>query len=249
MIFRGTGKRITAVEKAAWHKGVEVYWQACVETDSAFCNSWAGNTYRKGVSGSSIAAPEEQSILFADNLYGQTTEDFKRVLKECNTLLWLLPPKCTDEVQPVDAGYGRLFKVLVGKSLGAWLLNGDNVERWKSNKLTASDRRVLITQWVGEAAKQIDSDIRYRRRLFEKTGLAMTADGSDDNLINLEGVEQGTYSFMDVDTTPEPLEDVLSISPALADEENPPGSSDESESESEEEGVKSGGGVQATSRR
>ena len=43
------------------------------------------------------------------------------------------------------AGYGRLFKVLVGKSLNAWLLNGDNVERWESNKLTASDRRVLIT--------------------------------------------------------------------------------------------------------
>ena len=203
MIFRGTGKRINAVEKAARHKSVEVYRQACAWADSAFCNSWAGNTYRKGVGVSSIAAPEEQSILFADNLYGQTTEDFKRVLKECNMLLWLLPPKCTDEVQPVDAGYGRLFKVLVGKSLDAWLLNGDNIERWESNKLTASDRRVLITQWVGEVVKQIDSDIRYRRRLFEKTRLAMTADGSDDNLINLEGVEQGTYSFMDVDTTPD----------------------------------------------
>ena len=193
------------------------------------------------------------SILFADNLYGQTTEDFKRMLKECNTLLWPLPPKCTDEVQSVDAGYGRLFKFLVGKSPDAWLLNGDNVERWESNKLTASDRRVLITQWVGGAAKQIDSDIRYRRRLFEKTGLEMTVDGSDDNLINLEGIEQGTYSFMDVDITPEPLEDVLSISPAPANEENPPGSSDESESESEseseEERVKSGGGDQATSRR
>ena len=65
---------------------------------------------------------------------------------------------------------------------------------------------------------------------------------SDDNLINIEGVEQGTYSFMDVDTTPEPLEDVLAISPAPADEENPSDSSDESESESKEEGVKSGGG-------
>ena len=93
VIFRGTGKRIDAVEKAAWHKGVEVYWQACAWADSAFCNSWAGNTYRKGVGGSSIAAPKEQSILFADNLYVQTTEDFKRVLKERNTLLWLLLPK------------------------------------------------------------------------------------------------------------------------------------------------------------
>ena len=69
----------------------------------------------------------------------------------------------------------------------------------------------------------------------------MTADGSDDNLINLEGVERGTYSFMDVDTTPEPLEDVLLISPAPADEENPPGSRDEDESETEGEGVRRGG--------
>ncbi|CAM9293549.1 unnamed protein product, partial [Ascophyllum nodosum] len=65
----------------------------------------------------------------------------------------------------------------------------------------------------------------------------MTADGSDDNLINLEGVERGTYSFMDVDTTPEPLEDVLPISPAPADEENSPGSRNEDESETEEEGI------------
>ena len=96
------------------------------------------------------------------------------------------------------------------------------VEKWESNKLTASDRRILITQGTGEAAKQIDRDIRYHRRLFEKTGLAMTVDGNDDDLINLEGVERGTYSFMDVDTTPEPLEDVLPISPAPVDE-NPPG--------------------------
>ena len=96
-------------------------------------------------------------------------------------------------------------------------------------------------QWTGEAAKQIGRDIKYRRRLFEKTGPARTADGSDDNLIDLEGVERGTYSFMDVDTTPEPLEDVLPISPAPADEEYPPGSSEEDESETEEEGVRSGG--------
>ena len=236
MIFRGSGKRVSAVEKAAWHPGVDIYWQACAWADSAFCRSWAGDTFRKGVCGASIEVPEKQSILFADNLYGQTTDDFKRALSEkCNTLLWLLPPKCTDEVQPVDAGYGKLFKVYVGQALDRWLLDGDNVEKWESNKLTASDRRILITQWTGKAAKKIDSDTAYHKRLFEKTGLAMTADGSDDNLINLQGVERGTYSFMDVDTTPEPLEDVVPISPAPADEENPPGSSDEEESETEQE--------------
>ena len=46
---------------------------------------------------------------------------------------------------------------------------------------------------------------------------------------------------MDVDTTPEPLGDVLPISPAPANEKNPSGSTDEDESETEEEGVRSRG--------
>ncbi|CAN0572255.1 unnamed protein product, partial [Laminaria digitata] len=93
--------------------------------------------------------------------------------------------------RPIDAGYGRLFKVHVGKALDQWLMDADHMELWESNKLTASQRRILITQWVGEAAKKIDIEmgVDYRRRLFEKTGLAITADGSDDNLINLEGME------------------------------------------------------------
>lgn len=231
------------MEKAAWHKGVDVSFQACAWADSNYCASWAASTYRDGVGGSSLVVPEEQFILFADNLHGQTTDEFKSVLMEkCNTLLWLLPTKCTDEVQPVDAGYGRLFKVYVGKFLDKWLLEADHVELWESNKLTASQRRVLITQWVGEAAKKIDVDmgVEYRRRLFEKTGLAMTADGSDDDLINLEGVE-GVFSFMDMDVTPEPLEDVLPVSPAPADEEHPAGSSDEDDDSDGEEG--GGGGT------
>ena len=64
------------------------------------------------------------------------------------------------------------------------------------------------------------------------TDLAITTDGSDDDLIHLEGMEQ-ELSFMDADSTPEPLEDVLSASPAPAYEEHPPGSSDK-ENDSDE---------------
>ena len=104
-------------------------------------------------------------------------------------------------------------------------------------KLTASQRRVLITQWVGEAAKKIDVEmgVDNPRRLFEKTGQAMTADGSDDDLINPEGI-RGDFSFMDVDSTPEPSEDVPPASSAPADEEHPPGSSDEEDYSDEERG-------------
>ena len=80
----------------------------------------------------------------------------------------------------------------------------------------------------------METAVEYHRGLFGKTGLAITADRSDDNLINIQGMERG-FSFMDAESTPEPLEDVLPASPAPVDEEHPPGSSDD-EDESEEKG-------------
>ena len=93
------------------------------------------------------------------------------------------------------------------------------------------------------SCKKIDVEtaVEYRRRLFEKTGLAVTADRSDDNLINIQGMERG-FSFMDADSTPERLEDVLPASPAPADEQHPPGSSDE-EDDSDKDGGESNSGA------
>ena len=130
-----------------------------------------------------------------------------------------------------------------GKALDKWPLDADNAELLESNKLTASQDRRLATQWLGEAAKTIDVEmgVEYRGRLFEKTGLAKTADGSDDNLINVEVVD-GKVSFTNVDSTPEPLKDVLPASYAPADEEHPPGANDEDD-DSDEEGVESNSGA------
>ena len=53
-----------------------------------------------------------------DNLHAQTTDAFKEFISEhCNTLAWYFPANNTDEVQPVDAGVGRMLKVEVGRQL------------------------------------------------------------------------------------------------------------------------------------
>ncbi|CAN0495319.1 unnamed protein product, partial [Scytosiphon promiscuus] len=51
----------------------------------------------------------------------------------------------------------------------------------------------LPTHWTGEPVEKF---IRtsYRRRLFERTGLAKTADGTNDNLINPKGLD-GPFTF------------------------------------------------------
>ena len=91
-----------------------------------------------------------------------------------------------------------MLKVEVGRQLDVWLGQADNLEKWESNKLTASDRRVLITQWMGPAMDIVDNRPDYRFRLFEKCGMAMTVDGSGDERITLEGLNK-PYSFMDAE--------------------------------------------------
>ena len=80
--------------------------------------------------------------MFADNLVAQTTDDVESVLMpQSNTSLRLLPAGCTDEIQPIDAGYGRLVLVHVGKAIDQWLLDADHVELWQAHKLTTSQRK------------------------------------------------------------------------------------------------------------
>ena len=135
--------------------------------------------------------PAEETLLTLDNLHGQTTETFKAYMKkECNSLVWHYPGGCTDALQPIDPGLGAPINVQVGKHLDIWLENGDNLERWESNALTASDRRVLLTKWVATALDIVDNHPNYRFRLFEKTGSLMTADGICDERINLEGLTE-----------------------------------------------------------
>ncbi|CAB1100003.1 unnamed protein product [Ectocarpus sp. CCAP 1310/34] len=140
--------------------------------------------------------PKARSILIMDNLHAQTTDEFKEYLaKHCNTLAWYGSSECTDEVQPVDAGgAGRFLKVEVERQMNIWLEQSDNLERWETASLTASDRGVLITQWMGAAMARLNSQQAYRYRLFNKCGIAMTVDGSGDDRVTLEGLDK-PYTF------------------------------------------------------
>ncbi|CAB1096451.1 unnamed protein product [Ectocarpus sp. CCAP 1310/34] len=127
IIFRGKGTGITKVEKVAYDKRIDVFFQPKAWADSDFCMQLLERSFRPSrmVDGK---VPEEQSLLLADNLHGQTTEEFRKNLhKECNTLLWHLLAGCTDAVQPIDAGYGRRLNVAVGVQLNKWLESGDNL--------------------------------------------------------------------------------------------------------------------------
>ena len=82
--------------------------------------------------------------------------------------------------------------VLAGHNYQKWLDEGDNVNSWfgHENTLTAMQRRILITQWVGKAWQTLCGSEydNLRKRCWEKTGCLMTAGGSEDDKVTPEGL-------------------------------------------------------------
>ena len=74
--------------------------------------------------------------------------------------------------------------------MDAWLDDQDNLQKWEDNTLNASDRRILLANWYYNAVKKaLEGDAK--RKYFEHAGALLTADGSDDHLIQLEGTPKG----------------------------------------------------------
>ena len=186
IIFRGKGMRISSDEKASWHKDVDVYFQPNAWADTEFSVKWAKNTLSKSVK------DLKRFVLFADNLTAQVSDDFKKSVSDLKGVAWFGYPNATDLWQPVDAGYAQLLKVLINQAFHAWLDDDEHANLWYGQEkgFTAKDRRVLITQWAGDAYKKLLSPTydSFRSRLFQKTGCLMTSDGSDDDKVSPEGL-------------------------------------------------------------
>ena len=152
----------------------------------------------------------------------------------------------TDIWQPVDAGYGFIMKKLTAQAQNRWLEEDNietgiaNIDLWLGNcekKLTCSDRRILITEWVGNAVDTLNHSNydNFRWRCFEKTGILITADGSEDEKIQPEGLTD--YKVPPPLPMPGPLEhpDIIAPEPALDPLDEVP--EDELFSMSNEEGL------------
>ena len=133
-----------------------------------FCIELVERTLKPAVDGS--------FVLFCDNLSGQIADDFKRKVSEIGGVCWYGVPNATDIWQPVDAGYAEQLKVQIKHEHFKWLDSEENAEKWYNvdNTFSASERRILLTRWIGNAYNLIDTrfyDFRYR--LFQKNWLPL----------------------------------------------------------------------------
>jgi hypothetical protein len=192
ILFRG--KRCpTEFESNAYPEGLVVLWQDKAWVDRPKAMEWAEEVVKPFIESerkAGVADATTRYLLFQDNLDAQKQPDYIDFLKKWGVDDHKLPPNETDQVQPIDRGLGRQVKIYIGQQMDKWLDDDENLAKWEDNALTASDRRILLAHWYFNAVKAA-LEGEAKRKYFEHAGALLTADGTDDELIKLEGTPSG----------------------------------------------------------
>lgn len=210
IVFRGQGKRISENEKSGWHPDVHVRFQPKAWFDDNLCASYARNELEEVCREAKRA--KRETVFILDNLSGQTTAAFEKELRRYNAKRHLLPTGVTDELQLIDDGVGIAVKNKMGDLFDEWAMEQGNLERWTAEKnaiaegvtpMAAWEKRVLTTQLAARAWEHVCNSFDFER-VATRLGMRMTVDGTDDDLIKIQGLDH--YSFCDADGGEEGLE-------------------------------------------
>ena len=142
----------------------------------------------------------QRHLILCDNLNGQTRKcnpQFLQLLdKMCSCDVWNLLAGNTDEIQVVDAGLGKLVKDFAEDEACEWMGVDENWAEWTGPRITASRKRILLTHWYAAAWEKACERYDFVS-VFNKTGSNLTADGSRDSEISLQGLSAFSFTVDD----------------------------------------------------
>ena len=199
VIFRGKGLRISDKEKKQYDSRVVVRFQVNAWCDEQVMKFWIKTMWKRPFRESE----GRNKLLVADMHHAQTTSDVYQMLeKDCRTSVALVPPGTTSLIQPLDVAINADFKTVVARLQNQHM--HDNLSMYVENKLKVSDRRILITKWVGQAWSEVSAKKDQIKRAFEKCGIAVPIDGTGDKYINIKGlndyVVEGDEGLFEMDS-------------------------------------------------
>ena len=149
-------------------------------------------------------------MLVLDVHKAQTTDEIQKLLREsCKTEPVFVPAGTTSLVQPVDVVFNAPFKAAIDTMANNHLQ--ENLDDYVRGKISASERKILFTKWVGQAWEDISAKKDMIIRSFKKCGISVAIDGSEDTEINIGGLEDyevGESEEEATDDHADPFEDL-----------------------------------------
>ena len=180
IVFCGKGLRITHKEQKSWDKRVSVKFQENAWVDETIGLQWIRSVWRQ--------CTLDPRLLVLDVHKAHRTPQFLRALSLRNTIPAFVPPRCTRLVQPLSVALNKPFKDLVDIEYNTHF--EANPDSWVPGKLSASERRILMTKWIGSAwetfCKNHEDTIKAS---FVECGIAVAIDGTEDALIHVRGLD------------------------------------------------------------
>ena len=114
---------------------------------------------------------KDDKVLFC---FQQSQTFHETCRNQINTTVYFLPENHTDKSSPLIQDVVRWWKLrLVQQWKHGWKRRTCSLNKWH-DRLSAKDRRILMTQWVGEAWSELSSDETFFKRLFKKTGCLLS---------------------------------------------------------------------------
>ena len=146
-IFKGKGLWISTKEKVWQTRGVTC--QEKDQCDENIMKEWVNTEW------SSLSTnPRKYKKIFIPDVYrDQQTDYVKTLLTKKMTSLCNIPPGCTSLVQAADVTINKPFRDEVRRLFEDHL--DKHLELYVEGKLSASERRILMTKWVGQAGRKL----------------------------------------------------------------------------------------------
>ena len=182
-------------------------WQKKAWVDKVINTLWAENIFGPHLESEH---PDEDTLLFCDNLACQVMPEFKDLLDSMNNTRVAGPKGATHLWQPVDHNIGAYYHRYMMDQYDDWMMSGE-ATKFSEQTLSVSHRRKLLAKWCGqcydelerkrcalEAAGREEESIFYRA--FLNTGCLVTADGTGDDQIQVLEKLQASKPGLKIDT-------------------------------------------------
>ncbi|KAK7910104.1 hypothetical protein WMY93_014788 [Mugilogobius chulae] len=146
-------------------------------------SEWLSEIYVKRPGGFFHKHP---SLLICDSMRAHLTDAIKKQVKQTNSSLAIIPGGLTKELQPLDIGVNRAFKVKLRAAWEQWMTEGEHTFTKTGRQRRAS--YATICQWIVDAWAKVS--VSTVVRAFRKAGIISElpgeGEGNDTDLDNDE---------------------------------------------------------------